>query len=406
MPETRVWEDARRGRGGRWTLLAALVVVVVAARLLALPGGEEPEAAPEPPSAVDEDPAAPDPPPPSPTATPTAPHPVVEGDGAVFSDSTGTVLLFDDGGETGVAIRLDSGARRRVPLVGPRPGDQPFHLWPLGREVVVGAGEIYAVMPADGSSRHLGSVTIFLPAAEPSLLWLIDYSGGAVGSGPATWTLIDASGEQLHRVEMPLSGLEPVRGLPGGLAVRTRGGGLTRYDIETQQLTSIDGSEAAWVGDVTTELFAWCADDPCASLSISDAAGEPPAGLGGADEEFFSHAVWLSPDGAHLAAWVRVRVGDAVDLRLRVYDVASGQVRADTQTRLGNVHGQWSEDGEQFIFGVHASGSGAPSLLGRWAGGERVEQVDVSELDLDGSYGFVALPETVVPGLFDVVEPD
>jgi hypothetical protein len=380
------------------------VAVVVAARLVALPGGEEPEAAPGPPLAVDEDLVLPDPPVPSPTESPTTQHPVVDGDAAVFSERTGTVLLFDGGGETGLAVHLDSGARRRVPLPGQRAGDQPFRLWRMGREVVVGWGEVHAVTPADGASRHLGSATIFLPAAEPDRLWLIDHSGGAVGSGAATWTLIDASGEQLHRVEMPLTGLDPVRGLPGGLAVRTPSGGLARYAVETRDLTDIPG--AAWIGDVSADFYAWCRTDTCpAPLSVSDASGEPYAGLGPSGEEFSPGAVWLSPDGSHLAAWVRVSVGDGVDLRLRVYDVTTGQVRADEQTVLGNIYGQWSEDGKQFFFRFHASGGAdAPSVLGRWAGGESVEQVNVRELGLDGVYGFVALPEAAVGVLLEVPE--
>jgi hypothetical protein len=267
---------------------------------------------------------------------------------------------------------------------------------------VVGWGEVYAVTPADGSSRHLGTATVFLPAAEPDWLWLVDNSGASNRDGTvATWTLIDAAGHVSRQVRMPVGGLEPVRGLPGGLAVRTPGGGLVRYDIDTQQLTDISGQPGAWVGDVTAGAFLWCPTDPCESLHISGADGAPRSAFPGAGALFSPGSVWLSPEGSHLAAKVRVDEGDATDFRLRVYDVDDTRLLADAQVSLANAYGQWSEDGEQFFFREHASGSGAPSVLGRWAGGESIEQVDVSALGLDGLYGFVALPEAAVEGLFD-----
>jgi hypothetical protein len=316
----------------------------------------------------------------------------------VFSEPTGTVLLFDGGGETALAVHLDTSSRRRVPLDGQRAGDQPFRLWQLDGEVVVGWGEVYAVTPADGSSRHLASATVFLPAAAPGQLWLVADAGAA-----ATWTLIDTSGEMLHRVEMPVGGLDPVRGLPGGLAVRTPSGGLVRYDMETQQLTDISGEPGTWIGDVTPDGFAWCPTDPCERLHITDVGGTPRTGFPGAGAAFFPGSVWLSPDGSHLAAVVRVDGGDAVDFRLRVYDVNQSQLRADAQTILGSAYGQWTDDGEQFFSWVNAPGGrDAPVVLSRWAGGEDIEQVDVGELGITGVYSFVALPEASVEGLFDV----
>jgi hypothetical protein len=390
------WEVPSR-RVPWWSLLLLfVVVVVVAARLVAGPG--EGAGAPEVPRLPSEVPTSSPPEP--------VPFPSVDRGSAMFSEPTGTVLLFDDGLEGALAVHLDTGERRRVHLEGQRPGDQPFRLWRLGRELVVGWGEVHVVTPADGASRHLASATVFLPAAAPDQLWLIDDRGGGVGQGGSTWTLVDAAGDRVAQVQG--EGLEPVRGVPGGMAVRSPDGGLLRYDVATERLTDfsgdeearftdISGDEEAWVADASSGRFVWCAA-ACAHLNVSDASGGQVATIGRAGETFAADRVWLAPDGTVLAAVVRVHDGGAVHLRLRVYDVDSGTVRADTHTVLGRAHGAWTEDSIQFFSWVHEGADGTPTVLGRWAGGD-IEQVSPSEII--GVYGFVGLPEEAVGPLFE-----
>lgn len=74
-------------------------------------------------------------------------EPVVPPEG--FAAATGTVLLFDDGGDGGLLVDLDTWERQRVDLPGQRAGDQPFRLWQLGGWVEVGWEEIWAVVPGE-----------------------------------------------------------------------------------------------------------------------------------------------------------------------------------------------------------------------------------------------------------------
>jgi hypothetical protein len=300
----------------------------------------------------------------------------------VFAEPTGTVLLFDGGGETALAVHLDTGTHRRIPLKGQRAGDQPFRLWRLGDEVVVGWGEVYAVTPAGGASRHLASATVFLPAAAPDQLWLIDIGSGG---GPATWRLIDADGEQVARVEMPVGGLEPIRGVPGGLAVRSPTGALLKYDLATEQLVNTYGNEALRIADVGHDRVAWCDADPCAALTVSGPGGDHRGSLSHPEEVFLEGQVWLSPEGHYAAAVVRSETGDAVDFHLRVYHMGTSEVLADAPALLGSAYGQWSDDGEQFFSWTQAPGGcDAPAVLSRWTGGEDIERVDVRELGITG----------------------
>lgn len=71
----------------------------------------------------------------------------------------------------------------------------------LGGWVVVGWEELWAVVPGEPDrGRQLGEATVFLPAAEPDALWLIDHHGGRVGTGRSTWSLVDASGTTMAEV--------------------------------------------------------------------------------------------------------------------------------------------------------------------------------------------------------------
>lgn len=336
--------------------------------------------------------------------TPAAPPPATVGSEQdrwpLPFDDTGTVLLFDDGRSGGVVLDVDTGRSVGVDLPGQRPGDQPFRLWRMGGRVVVGWGEVVAVdVGGDRPARLLGEATVFLPAAERDQLWLVDYRSGRT-AGPSTWTLIDAAGQTLRQVDGNVG--QPLRGVPGGLALRRADGSLARYDAEGGEVTDYLDDEAHWILDATRDRVLWC-DEPCHRLRVSDPAGQTLATFGDPGDTFSPAAAWLSRDAARLAATATVEVdgGRAVDRRIRVYDVADEHRVADAQLPLGRVQGSWTWDGDQFFYWLDATpiAEGGPTEIGHWAAGGRFEQADVAPHGRS-LHGFVTLPRAATIELF------
>lgn len=305
-----------------------------------------------------------------------------------FLTPTNSVLVFDDGHSGAVALDLDSGWSRRLRLP-QRPGDQPFRIWRLEDRVVVGWGEIHAVRLApDGVSRHLADATLFVPAADPEQLWLIDWDGGRIGLGEVTWTLVDETGATVHTVTPDHGDVEVLRGVPGGLAVRDDTGHVVTYDLATGRLLPFPSEDALALLDVAREHVVWCAD-PCRQLVVSDREGKAISSIGGEHVRHI-HGSWIAQDGEILITAMMTELSDgAVDRRLVVHRTDTGAVVADTALPLGAIHGRWSADGEQFFWSL-ASAQG-PQQLGRWRADFGIEQVDVRP-HLDGLGDFVVLP--------------
>ncbi len=305
-----------------------------------------------------------------------------------FLTPTGSALVFDDGHSGAVALDLDSGWSRRLRLP-QRPGDQPYRISRLGDRVVVGWGEIHAVhLASDGVSRHLADATLFVPAAHPERLWLIDWDGGRIGLGEMTWTLVDETGATLHTVTPALGDVEVLRGVPGGLAVRDDTGHVATYDLATGRLLPLPSEDALSLLDVAREHVVWCAD-PCRQLVVSDREGRVISSVGGEHVRHI-HGSWIAPDGEVLVTAMMTELSDgAVDRRLVVHRTDTGAVVADTGLPLGAIHGSWSADAEQFFWSL-ASAQG-PQQLGRWQADFGIEQVDVRP-HLDGLGDFVVLP--------------
>jgi hypothetical protein len=277
----------------------------------------------------------------------------------------------------------------------------------MGGWLLVGWGEVFAVTP-DGSipARSLGEATIFLPAADPSMLWLIDYPDGRTGSGPSVWTLIDSSGEPITAVE---AGERPVRGVPGGLAVQRQDGSLAMYDLDQQRIIDYVGDGPATILDATPERVSWC-ELPCSQLVISDRDGNTVAQIGGEGsdiQEILPDSGWLSQGSDYVAidAMTTAEDGVGVNRELRIHDTATGTLLANATIPLGQVWGSWGNDG-QFFYWLRFPDQG-PLQLGRWSGATQIEQIDLNPRDdtLPRRLGqFVALPHSAVTTLFDTGE--
>ena len=324
-----------------------------------------------------------------------------------WADETNTVLVFDDGDRGGVAVNLDTGSSVQLRFVGQRPGDQPYRLWRMGGWLLVGWGEIFAVTPDDSMpARSMGDATIFLPAADPRMLWLIDYPGGRIGSGPSVWTLIDTSGETITAVE---AGERPVRGVPGGLAVQRQDGSLAKYDLDQERIIDYVGDGPATILDAGPERVSWC-ELPCSQLVISDRDGNTVTQIGGEGsgiQEIVADSGWLSQGSDHVAVDATTMAADGVGVNreLRIHDTATGALLANATIPLGQVWGSWGNDG-QFFYWLRFPDQG-PLQLGRWSGGTHIEQIDLNPTDdtLPRRLGqFVALPHSAATKLFDTGE--
>lgn len=338
--------------------------------------------------------------PPAVPATPGQP-PVVSGPADAQSwpielnQWTETVLLLDDGQDGVFAVDLDSGEVVHVDLPGQRVGDQPFRLWQMGGWTVAGWGEIFATTPgSDQEPRKLADATVFLPAAEPDQLWVIDNGD----PGASAWTLIDGSGEPLAP---PAAGSEqPIRGVPGGLALRRADGGLAKYDLEQQQVVDYLGDGTAHIADVTRHRVVWC-EEPCAELTVSHADGRPVAVFDDA-ARFMPGSTWLSDDGQFLAAAVGVSTDAGVeDHRIRLYRVETGQLLFEDSVPLAQVYGDWSDAGRFFFWVKLLDDTSAPVMFGWWSGSLFEHfPIDPPPSWMTRSYGFLALPAGPYASLF------
>lgn len=399
VPDIEREGDRACGRMHGPLLALVLAVVAVLAVVRVLGGG----------TSLEDDTVAASPPSPAPAAPPAS----GSGDGSLtrgpigFREATGAALIFDDGEDGTLAVDLDTGAQARSRSPAERPRDRPSGLREVGGWLVIGGrGEdTFAVAPGtDPPLRRIREARLVLPAAEPDRLWLVHDDGGDEGGGLAdgigTWTLVDASGATIAAIDVPVGDLRPVRGVPGGLAVRDPDGSLLKYDLEQGQLVDYVGDGPAWIADVTADRVVWC-DDPCRALTVSTGDGVVVATLG-SGETFHQDGAWIAGDGGHLAAAVTIDRGISFDHRLRVYGVGTGDVLADTQILPGASYGEWSQSGAQFFSWLTFAGGGAsaPAVLSRWAGGETIEKIRVADRGIRDVYDFVVLPVDAAAELF------
>lgn len=273
--------------------------------------------------------------------------------GPIFGEATGVVLLLDDGLEGLTAIDPDRRLVDRSPVEGQRRGDEPYSMIRVGDRLVVGWGEPHSVDVETREAISLGVATIFVPAAEPNRVWLID----SQGSG-RVWQVDVSTGEALGGpIPLPSAG-HPVIGIEGGLALQTETG-LILWNVSTGELTALESdgtgeltgleSEAGpgFAHDVFGEELIWCKGG-CSRLAVTNTSTlitqiyDPLAPF-----DTFLVASRMSPDGRYLAALVGLEgyQGDAIWILDRESGVATDIF--DPETRVDFL--AWSPDGEQLF---------------------------------------------------------
>jgi WD40 repeat protein len=227
--------------------------------------------------------------------------------GPIFGETTGVVLLLDDGLEGLTAIDPDRRLVDRSPVEGQRRGDEPYSMIRVGDKLVVGFSEPHAVDISSRQALSLGAATIFVPAAEPNRVWMIDYPGdGRIGSGtPQVWQVDVSSGEALQDpVSKPPAGY-PSIGVQGGLALQIDTG-LNLWNVGTGEITALESDGTGFPHDVFGDELIWCSGD-CTRIAVTNTSTlatqtyDLPTGY-----DRFLVSSRMSPDGRYLAALIGV----------------------------------------------------------------------------------------------------
>lgn len=259
------------------------------------------------------------------------------------------LLLLDDGLTGLIAVDVDRRLAARTVVEGQRAGDEPYSMIKVGGRLVVGWAEPYSVDLATREGISLGGATVFVPAAEPNRVWMIDYPGGRIGQGdPLVWQVDVVSGEPVSEpTSLPVD-LYPAIGIPGGLALQPESG-ISLWDSETGSFTRLVSNGFGSPHDVHGDDLIWCKDQ-CTQLVVTDTSNmesetfDPPTGY----DMFLTSKV--SPDGRTLAALVgrqgrEFYQGEAIWLLDR--DSKDTSLVSDPETHAEQL--AWAPDGDQLF---------------------------------------------------------
>ncbi len=293
--------------------------------------------------------------PPSTVTIPPSPEISLPVGGPLFGEETGVLLLFDDGLSGLIAVDPDRGLSEHSAVKGQRPGDEPYSMIRVGNKLVVGWARITAVDIATREALSLGGATIFVPAAEPDRVWMINYPGGRIGKGEAqVWQVDVVTGEALSDpISLNADGFPDI-GIKGGLALQTDTG-LTLWNSESGEFTALEGDGYGITFDTKDEELAWCSGD-CSTLTFTNTSTlqseefDPPDGY----DVFIPHRGAFrgpnqeSPTGRYFAALVGSTgspEGRAIWILDRQTEVTT--VVTDSETSVDFL--AWSPDGDQLF---------------------------------------------------------
>lgn len=293
----------------------------------------------------------------APSTTPAA-EPAIDipAEGPVFGEETGVLLLLDDGLEGVTAVDLDGRRYGRSIVEGQRAGDEEYSMVRVGDKLVVGWSEPHAVDIATREAVSLGTATIFVPAAEPGRVWMVD-SGSRIGSASVHVWQVDVMTGQPLQDPIPLETDDgyPRIGIQGGLVLQTDST-LNLWMSESRETVALASTSSGFVQDVSGNQLAWCSGD-CPMLSVTNTGSldtqeyHPPDGY-----DQFAYESQFSPDGRYLAALVRqTRPPGATAFWILDRETNQTQVVSDPGTSVSYL--TWTPDSSQVFATSYSYGS-------------------------------------------------
>jgi hypothetical protein len=325
---------------------AAVAVAMLAIVLLAPPGQEDPAPAVT-----------------TPPTTSTSLAMSLPAERPVFGEPTGVLLMLDDGIDGLTAVDLDRRLAGRSVVEGQRAGDETYSMIQVGDKLVVGWAEPHAVDIATREATSLGEATVFIPAAEPGRVWMVD-SGSRIGQRQTeVWQVDVATGQALQEpIPLEVEG-GPEIGILNGLALQTDNG-MSLWDIESGELAVLDSDGPGFAHDSRDEQLVWCSGE-CTHLSVTDSSIDDRQQFDlPAPYETVVGRSQLSPNGRYLAALL----GDAeegVGRAIWIVDQESGAsyLVDDTDTAVDFL--TWAPDGDQ-LFATSYSYGGSSTVMWRY----------------------------------------
>jgi len=282
---------------------------------------------------------------PRPTTEPPSAEPL-------FDEESPWILLFD-GPDGVVAIDPDNPIGVRSTIYGDRAGDQPYFKTRVGDNLVVGRGIVYATSIISGDSTPLGAATLYVPAAEPDRVWLIDWTEGLLLGAATAWQ-VDMEGRVvIERAGFP-DGAFPGIGIPGGIAIETDTG-LEAWYPNAENPESIWGDRQASVLDVNGSVLAFCPTEPCTDPHFIEIGsgrvskvGLPSEVAGPVRER---RSARFSPDGSKMAFTTDLGVV-VLDLDTLLFTTIAQDLTGAGRPRYVS----WSPDGEVLFASVISVG--------------------------------------------------
>lgn len=279
----------------------------------------------------------------------------IPAEGPIFGEETGVLLLLDDGLDGLTAVDPDARLAGRSIVDGQRAGDEQYSMVRVGDKLVVGWSEPHAVDIATRQAVSLGSATIFVPAAEPGRVWMVD-SGTRIGSAPVrVWQVDVVTGEAVQEpVPLEADGGAQI-GIKGGLALQTDSG-LSLWTMETGQVVPLESTGPGFVHHVYDNQLVWCSGD-CTTLTVTNTDSletqehPPPDGY-----DFFSYESHFSADGRYVAALIgHAGSPEATGIWILDRETDQTQVVSDPETYVSFL--TWTPDNSQLFATSYSYGT-------------------------------------------------